>query len=77
MNGHQHVDHEMIKKGSVLIYFIKMYLDFYYIKLFNSHANYSYIIVRLISFRICLHLADILHDFHSFVNSAEYGMLVI
>lgn len=59
------------------MYFVQMYLDLSYIKLFNSYANYSYIIVRLISFRICLHLADILHDFHSFMNSAEYGMLVV
>jgi len=49
----------------------------YFIKLFYSHANYSYIVVRLISFRICLHLADILHNLHPFVDSAEHGMFVI
>lgn len=55
-----------------------MYIyDLYFIKLFYSYANYSYIVVRLVGLRIRLHLTDILHDFHSFVNSAEYGMFVI
>lgn len=72
---------EIVKLSYIDISFVEkcMYTssDLYFIKLFYSYANYSYIVVRFISLRIRLHLTDILHDFHSFMNSAKYGMFVI